>query len=377
MSRLCFPYGAGIECTCDGRTKRILRCISILASSGQGKEPPSIADSYYEDPDVLPVESESERGDGGDERTELLLAATFLLMVILSFLGFLIHRCERHLLRHHHYHHHSPSLASVAIQTAPVMMTNNGHHQLNGEILTVSRIVNGGGHVGVVGHQGDHELGHFASSPPSQQFDPQYGEICTISRTVGTHLSTSPSDQGLAQDTVTHHSEVSTPQDTQQFYRIVPQDHPQQHCHPTQDQSSKDFHQFHNATRKDYQHFDTVQESQELRHFQQSQDQNGQSQDYQGVETVHHPAQRTQESGDLRQEVARGVGGDLHQEVAREVGGDLHQEVGRGVGQDPQQFRMQLEEMIAARQENEQRTDFRKEVDHRVELASEQTAGAT
>ena len=182
-------------------------------------------------------------------------------------------------------------------------------------------------------------------------------------RTVGTHLSTSPSDQGLAQDTVTHHSEVSTPQDTQQFYRIVPQDHPQQHCHPTKDQSSKDFHQFHNAARKDYQHFDTVQESQELRHFQQSQDQNGQSQDYQGVETVHHPAQRTQESGDLRQELARGLGGDLHQEVAREVGGDHHQEVGRGVGQDPQQFRMQLEEMIAARQENEQRTDFRKEVD--------------
>ena len=41
---------------------------------------------------------------------------------------------------------------------------------------------------------------------------------------------------------------------------------------------------------------------------------------------------------------------------------DLHPEVARGVGQDPQQFRMQLEEMIAARQENEHRTDFRKEV---------------
>ena len=36
-----------------------------------------------QDPDVLPVESESEREGGGDERTELLLAATFLLMVIL------------------------------------------------------------------------------------------------------------------------------------------------------------------------------------------------------------------------------------------------------------------------------------------------------
>ena len=35
-----------------------------------------------QDPDVLPVELDSER-EGGDERTELLLAATFLLMVIL------------------------------------------------------------------------------------------------------------------------------------------------------------------------------------------------------------------------------------------------------------------------------------------------------
>ena len=30
--------------------------------------------------------------------------------------------------------------------------------------------------------QGDPELGRFASSPPSQQYDAQYGEICTISR---------------------------------------------------------------------------------------------------------------------------------------------------------------------------------------------------
>ena len=303
------------------------------------------------------------------------------------------------------------------------MTTNNGHHQLNGEILTVSRlhnyyqfkniswfifvllfglvlwlwilrIVNGGGQM-VVGHQVDQELGHFAASPPSQQFDPQYGEICTISRwasfsnglihnmvmeactiilrltlehfgkiklkylscgrflfsmdfnqmllrTVGTHLSTSPSEQGLPQDTVTHHSELSTPQDTQQFYKIVPQDHPQ-HCHPAQDQSSKDFQQYHNATaRKDYQQFDTVQESQELQHFQggqQTQDQDRQSQDYHGVEgsqMVDHPSQET---------------GNLHQEVARQ---QQHQ--------DPQQFRMQLEEMIAARQENDHRADFRKEV---------------
>ena len=40
--------------------------------------------------------------------------------------------------------------------------------------------MNGGGHN--IGQ--DQELGRFASSPPSQQYDAQYGEICTISRSV-------------------------------------------------------------------------------------------------------------------------------------------------------------------------------------------------
>ena len=49
----------------------------------------------------------------------------------------------------------------------------------------IFRIVNGGGHLGAVqvSQQAEQELaGRFGSSPPSQQFDPQYGEICTISR---------------------------------------------------------------------------------------------------------------------------------------------------------------------------------------------------
>ena len=172
-------------------------------------------------------------------------------------------------------------------------------------------------------------------------------------RTVGTHLSTSPSDQGLPQDT-THHSELSTPQDTQQFYKIVPQD--SHHCHPAQDQISKDFHHFHNASRKDHQQFDTVQESQELRHFQGDEQQSPddhQTQESQhryhggveGTQMVDHPSHKTQETP------------DLHQELARQFTGVQVQG-----GQDPQQFRMQLEEMIAARQENDHRADFRKEV---------------
>ena len=167
-------------------------------------------------------------------------------------------------------------------------------------------------------------------------------ENCVLLRTVGTHLSTSPSDQGLPQDT-THHSELSTPQETQQFYKIVPQD--LQHCHPAQDQnaSSKDFHQFHNAARKDNQQFDTVQESQELQHFQvggDHQTQDGPHLYYgvQGSQPVDQPPHKTPDLGNTM--YSHGVQG----------------------GQDPQQFRMQLEEMIAARQEIDHSADFRKEV---------------
>ena len=51
-----------------------------------------------------------------DGISKMVLVKWRIQWFIFSFLGFLIHRCERHLLRHHHHHHHSPSLASVAIQ---------------------------------------------------------------------------------------------------------------------------------------------------------------------------------------------------------------------------------------------------------------------
>ena len=86
MSRLCYPYGAGISCTCDAR-KRILRCIPVVdtVQTGQlGQQQHS--DPFYEEPDPLLAE-ESQVGRVGDERTEIILAATFLLMVILSFIA--------------------------------------------------------------------------------------------------------------------------------------------------------------------------------------------------------------------------------------------------------------------------------------------------
>ena len=181
------------------------------------------------------------------------------------------------------------------------------------------------------------------------------------------------------QDTVTHHSDLSTPQDTQQFYKIVPQDHPGgQYSQPSQDENStsKDFYHFHNnGARRDHQHFDTVKESQELQQFQGNTQPSGECHEQEGHKPSgegHHQHQyhggqgsqsvehQPQETVSRHQDVGKQGVQDLHQEVGRQVQ-DLHQEVGRQT-QDPQQFRIQLEEMIAARHEHDQRADFRKEV---------------
>ena len=84
MSRLCYPYGAGISCTCDAR-KRILSCLPVVDAL-QGCQAGQHQDSFYEEQDTLVVE-EPLLGKAGDERTEIILAATFLLMVILSFVA--------------------------------------------------------------------------------------------------------------------------------------------------------------------------------------------------------------------------------------------------------------------------------------------------
>ena len=97
MSRavsLCFPYGSDVECSCGARG-RILRCrplpLDQVARPGpQGDGPGQVLSPL---PDCL-LQVYEELGsmltpDLGevDESTELLLAATFLLIVILTFIG--------------------------------------------------------------------------------------------------------------------------------------------------------------------------------------------------------------------------------------------------------------------------------------------------
>jgi hypothetical protein len=52
----------------------------------QGGQGGQHQDTFYEEPDPLMAE-ETMLGKAGDERTEIILAATFLLMVILSFIA--------------------------------------------------------------------------------------------------------------------------------------------------------------------------------------------------------------------------------------------------------------------------------------------------
>ena len=51
--RLCYPYGAGISCTCDAR-KRILRCVPVLdslqAARGNREDRPGASNSQVQSP---------------------------------------------------------------------------------------------------------------------------------------------------------------------------------------------------------------------------------------------------------------------------------------------------------------------------------------
>jgi len=188
--RLCYPYGAGISCTCDAR-KRILRCVPVVDSHQSARVGAgALEDGLYDD--VEPVlDEELGQAKVGDERTEIILAATFLLIVILSFIAFIIHRCERNLYQRKHLGCPGDSsragcdgggstvvksLSSVSIQTVPVM-AGPGHVYGNGEISTISRAVNGGGtrlqdvHIAMEA-LGQHQMGgggQFFYRPPSIQ----------------------------------------------------------------------------------------------------------------------------------------------------------------------------------------------------------------
>jgi len=118
-----------------------MRCVPVVDAL-QGGQAGQHQDSFYEEQDTLVVE-EPLLGKAGDERTEIILAATFLLMVILSFVAFIIHRCERSLYHRSHQTCSSmpKSLSSVSIQTVPIMSSSTFS---NGEIQTISRTLNGG-----------------------------------------------------------------------------------------------------------------------------------------------------------------------------------------------------------------------------------------
>ena len=58
MSRLCYPYGAGISCTCSA-SKRILSCVPVMDSvAGQER--------FYDTEDVMAVAGQ----DSGQETVE-------------------------------------------------------------------------------------------------------------------------------------------------------------------------------------------------------------------------------------------------------------------------------------------------------------------
>jgi len=86
MSAMCYPYGSGITCVCDGGGN-IFRCFPDLGQEAEATKRRRVSDRppgiYREDFTLL---------DGG---TELVLAVTFLVLVILIFVGFICYKCER------------------------------------------------------------------------------------------------------------------------------------------------------------------------------------------------------------------------------------------------------------------------------------------
>ena len=95
---MCYPYGMGVSCICDARG-RIYKCFpnlenlddphhqeEALMSSRDGRDDGGMLGGD----DVGMLDSltggSSSRSRGLDERTEIILAATFLVLVILTFI---------------------------------------------------------------------------------------------------------------------------------------------------------------------------------------------------------------------------------------------------------------------------------------------------
>ncbi|XP_023344202.1 uncharacterized protein LOC111713552 [Eurytemora carolleeae] len=84
MSQLCFPYSTGITCVCDA-SNRIFRCFPELSKKVEETKN-SESPLYQKFCDILSI---------FNGRTESILAATCLLIIIFAFCGFLTYRCER------------------------------------------------------------------------------------------------------------------------------------------------------------------------------------------------------------------------------------------------------------------------------------------
>ena len=84
MSVLCYPYGSGISCMCDNRG-RIYRCVAQVDTiHNVGQDPDPVLDQ------TLVHDSPSDPSQTLDERTEVILAATFLVLVVLTFVAWVI-----------------------------------------------------------------------------------------------------------------------------------------------------------------------------------------------------------------------------------------------------------------------------------------------
>jgi len=196
MSSLCYPYGPGITCVCDDGG-RIYKCFPEIKSEhgsrgagGVTGAQTQLTDAYKGPPD---------EHDALDRSTEIVLASTFLILVILMFLAFIVHRCEKTFIRSRTQGHHqcqnsmyqqspsSLSSISVSIQTDPQLfslnqsytmpMLANGHSKTG--ITSLYTVTGNGtlprGHVDLAGtkslSRGDLELRREQNPYPQYALD--------------------------------------------------------------------------------------------------------------------------------------------------------------------------------------------------------------
>ena len=77
---------------CDGHG-RIYRCMPQLdLMQGAGQEQGAILDTFE-------YNEEEMDGNNMEERTEIILATTFMVMVVLSFVAYFVYRCEKNYTR--------------------------------------------------------------------------------------------------------------------------------------------------------------------------------------------------------------------------------------------------------------------------------------